>query len=84
MELFFRTVGQYWEVALYGELESLALIQARQERLNLGDGTKNQREKIQLRNSYSSVIPDFFLLFYAAFTSLRSSIPPWTPSFTVS
>lgn len=33
MELFFKTVGQYWEVELYSELESVALIQARDETL---------------------------------------------------
>lgn len=50
MELFFRTVGQCWEVELYGELESLALLQARDERVNLDDGMKSQGEKTHLRN----------------------------------
>lgn len=72
MEPFFKTVGQYWEVELYSDLESFALIQARDETVNLGDGTKNQREKNQLRYSYSSAIPYLILLSRTALTS----IPP--------
>ena len=59
-----------------GELGSFALIQARDKKLNSGDGTKNQGKKFYFRNILViHLLFQTFLLSHSAFTSLIASIP---------